>query len=71
VFRGTPLADAGATGSVCADCAELEPSAFVAVTRTRIVWVLSAPTSVYVFCVPLATLTQLPPVALQRSHWYS
>src|SRR5690242_4964980 len=69
VLRGTPDPPAGATTSVCADCALAVPSAFDAVTRTRIVWSRSAPTSVYVFCVPFATSTQLLPLALQRSHW--
>ena len=60
---------AAATAAVWSDSAEAEPSAFVAVTRTRIVWPASAPTSVYVFCVPFGTLTQLLPPPLQRTHW--
>jgi len=46
VFFGAAVDVTGATVLVCADCAEAEPSAFVAVTRTRIVWPASAPTSV-------------------------
>ncbi len=65
VFLGTAFAE---TTAVWADCAESEPSALVAVTRTRIVLPTSAPTSVYVFKVPLATLAQLSPLLLQRSH---
>ena len=46
VFLGAAADDRGATTSVGADSAEADPSAFVAVTRTRIVWPASAPTSV-------------------------
>src|ERR1700693_1266611 len=55
VFLGAELEVAGATAAVWADCAGVDPSALVVVTRTRIVLPASAPTSVYVFCVSLAT----------------
>jgi hypothetical protein len=59
------------TGAVWMDLAVADPSAFEAVTLTRIVWPASAPTSVYVFCVPLAAFLQPFPPPLQRSHWYA
>src|SRR5438034_30760 len=59
---------AAATTAVGADRAVADPSAFVAVTATRMVCPASAPTSVYVLSVPLETFTQLPPLVLQRIH---
>jgi hypothetical protein len=71
VFLGAELDVAGATTAVWADSAVAEPSALVAVTRTRIVFPESAPTSVYVLCVPFETFTHELPPALQRTHWYA
>src|SRR5438477_10534694 len=51
VFFGAAFATAGATASVAFDSAVAEPSAFVAVTRTRIACPASAPVSVEVLLV--------------------
>ena len=57
------------TTAVGADVAAVEPSGFVAVTRTRIVFPTSTPRSVYVRAVAPLIAEQLLPLVLQRSHW--
>ena len=55
---------------VCADCAVCPvPSAFDAVTCTRIVEPESADVSVYVLAVAPLIETQFAPDESQRSHW--
>ena len=61
-------AGAAATTAVCAEPAEPEPSAFVAVTATLTVEPTSAEESAYVWPVALAMSTQLAPAPSQRRH---
>ena len=69
MFFGAAPDVAAVTAVVWFDCAEAEPSVFVAVTRTRIVCPASAATSTYVFVIaPAMFVHELPP-PLQRSHW--
>ena len=65
VLAGLPAAT---TTAVAADCAVLEPSELLAVTRNRSVWPSSAAVSWY--CVPVAPLiaSQPPPLLEQRSQ---
>jgi hypothetical protein len=57
------------TTAVGPDVAVVEPSAFVAITRTRIVLPTSTPRSVYVRSVAPEISVQPLPFWLQRSHW--
>ena len=68
VLAGLPPAT---TTAVAADVAVVDPSLLVAVTRNRTVCPSSAAVNWY--CVPSAPLivSQLPPLAAQRSHAYS
>src|SRR3954447_1997810 len=60
----------GATTAVGTDVATAVPSALCAVTRTRSVLLRSGDESSYVFPVAPLMFEQLPPVRLQRRHWY-
>jgi hypothetical protein len=66
-----PLGGAGAawTTAVGTDVAWFEPSAFLAVTRERIVLSTSGFFSTYVFSVAPPIFEQLPPSLSQRRHW--
>ena len=66
--RCWPACRAATTTAVAADCAVLEPSELLAVTRNRSVWPSSAAVSWY--CVPVAPLiaSQPPPLLEQRSQ---
>jgi hypothetical protein len=55
---------------VGAEVADVPPSAFVAVTRARIVLPTSTPLRVYVRLVAPLIAEQPLPLGLQRSHWY-
>src|SRR5437870_3937974 len=57
------------TTAVGTDVACVEPSAFLAVTRERIVFPTSTPFSVYVLSVAPLMLEQLPPFESHRRHW--
>jgi hypothetical protein len=57
------------TTAVGTDVACAEPSAFVAVTRTRMVLSASGFLSTYVLSVAPPMFEQLPPFSSQRSHW--
>jgi hypothetical protein len=60
-----------ATTPVCAEVADAEPAAFVAVTTIRSVLPASADTSVYVLLVAPLMLAHEAPALSQRRHWYA
>jgi hypothetical protein len=66
-----PGADALDTTAVGAEVASPDPSAFVAVTVTRMVCPTSADCTVYVLAVAPETATQLSPFASHRPHEYA
>src|SRR3954453_6215339 len=72
VLAGTPAPPPGAapTAPVCLDSAAVDPSAFVAVTRTLIVCFSSAAASTYVFAVAEGIAAHFFPSFWQRSHTY-
>src|SRR5689334_10685502 len=57
------------TTAVGTEVDAVEPSAFFAVTRERMVFPTSTLLSVYVFSVAPLMLEQLPPFVSQRRHW--
>ena len=59
------------TTAVCAELAELDPPALLAVTTERIVSPTSLLASVYVLAEALPIFTQPAPDALQSSHAYA
>ena len=59
------------TVAVCAELAELDPPALVAVMTERIVPPTSLLASVYVLAVALLIFAQLAPELLQSSHAYA
>jgi hypothetical protein len=72
---GQPFAEVGGgpgfafTTAVGTEVAEFEPSAFFAVTRTRIVLATSTVFKTYVLSVAPLIEAQLPPSLSQRRHW--
>ena len=62
---------AALTTAVGTDVDWVEPSAFRAVTRERIVLSMSSFFSTYVLSVAPPMFEQLPPLASQRRHWYT
>jgi hypothetical protein len=67
---GVVTTDAGMTGTVGSEAANVVPFLFVAMTTKRSVELTSALTAVYVVPVAPPMALQLAPTASQRFHWY-
>src|SRR6476659_8981645 len=74
---GQPFVEGGGgpgfafTTELGTDVDDAEPSAFLAVTRTRIVLPTSTVLRTYVLSVAPLIDEQLPPFESQRRHWYA
>ena len=69
VFAGAVTGAAAATLSVHADCAEVDPTAFVAVTVTATWWPLASAVGVYDWAVAPAWATQPYQAVSHTDHW--